>query len=181
MADTQINRTEPSETNAETNAETEAMFSPDDAIETLWVKTYEGEVLGETLFARMAEQATDPVQKHKMQVLSTMERRTREMLVEPLQRAGLSTEPDAKTVAEAETLAEAMADVAWSDFISSFEPITSQYAAMYARIGELNPAERATADLLVAHELALRDFGRLELDGKGDDSLRAITALPHLQ
>jgi len=50
-----------------------------------------------------------------------------------------------------------------------------------ARIGQLNADERATADLLVAHELALRDFGRLELEGKGDDSLAAIMALPHLQ
>jgi hypothetical protein len=173
MADTQ--------TNAAASPETEMMFSPDDAIETLWVKTFDGEVLGEVLFARMAEQFDDPDQRHKMQVLSTMERRTKEMLVAPLQRAGLPTESKAATIAEAESLAEALADVSWTDFIGSFEPITSQYAAMYARIGELNPDERATADLLVAHELALRDFGRIECEGKGDDSLAAVTALPHLQ
>ena len=144
-------------------------------------QVFDGEVLGEILFARMAEHFDDPGHRHKMQVLSTMERRTKEMMVAPLQRAGLTTEPDAKTIAEAESLAEALADVAWSDFIGSFEPITSQYVAMYARIGQLNPDERATADLLVAHELALRDFGRLELEGKGDDSLAAIMALPHLQ
>jgi murein L,D-transpeptidase YcbB/YkuD len=166
-------------TNAPASAE--MMFSPHDAIETLWVKSFDGEVLGEILFARMAEHFDDPGRRHKMQVLSTMERRTKEMMVAPLQRAGLTTEPDAKTIAEAESLAEALADVAWSDFMASFEPITSQYAAMYARIGQLNPDERATADLLVAHELALRDFGRLELEGKGDDSLAAIMALPHLQ
>jgi hypothetical protein len=171
MADTQTNAAAPAET----------MFSPDDAIETLWVKSFDGEVLGEVLFARMAEQFDDPDHRHKMQVLSTLERRTKEMMVAPLERAGLSTEPAAKTIAEAESLAEALTGVAWADFIGSFEPITSQYAAMYARIGELNPDEQANADLLVAHELALRDFGRLELDGKVDDSLAAITALPHLQ
>jgi hypothetical protein len=171
MADTKTNAV----------ASAEMMFGPDDAIETLWVKSFDGEVLGEILFARMAEHFDDPGHRHKMQVLSTMERRTKEMMVAPLQRAGLTTEPDAKTIAEAESLAEALADVAWSDFMGSFEPITRQYAAMYARIGQLNPDERATADLLVAHELALRDFGRLELEGKGDDSLATIMALPHLQ
>jgi hypothetical protein len=78
-------------------------------------------------------------------------------------------------------LAGALSGVTWLDFIGSFEPITSQYAAMYARIGAFNPDERATAELLMAHELALRDFGRLELDGTGDDSLAAIEALPHLR
>jgi hypothetical protein len=171
VTDTKVNETTPAE----------SMFSPDDAVETLWTKSYDGEVLGEVLFARMAERFDDPAHRHKMQVLSTMERRTKEMLVEPLQRAGLPTGEKATTIAEAEALAQALADVSWSDFLGSFEPITSQYAAMYARIGELNPAERATADLLVAHEHALRDFGRLELEGKGDDSLAVILALPHLQ
>jgi hypothetical protein len=166
-------------TNAAASPET--MFNPDDAIETLWVKSFDGEVLGEILFARMAEHFADPGQRHKMQVLSTMERRTKQMMAPSLQRAGLSTEPRDETIAEAESLAEALAGVAWLDFIGSFEPITSQYAAMYARIGELDPDERDTADLLVAHELALRDFGRLEGAGQGDDSLAAIEALPHLQ
>ena len=116
-----------------------------------------------------------------MRVLSTLERRTKDALIAPLERAGLSTEPDADTIAEAEALADALADVSWSDFMSSLEPVTTQYAAMYARIGELDPAERATADLLVAHELALRSFGRMELDGDDDGSLAGIAALPHMQ
>jgi hypothetical protein len=167
-------------------ASTESMFTPDDAIESLWVKAYDGEVIGEVLFARMAERVDGPDRAHKMQVLSTMERRTREEMVTSMERAGLPTEPKPATVAEAEALADALADVSWSDFMASFEPITTQYAAMYARIGELDPAERATADLLVAHEMALREFGRLELAGAGagtesGQSLAAIEALPHLQ
>ena len=37
-------------------------------------------------------------------------------------------------------------------------PITAQYIPLYERIGQLSPDERETADLLVAHEQALRDF-----------------------
>lgn len=170
MADTQI----------EEAVDAETMYSDDDPIETLWVKTFDGEVLGEVLFARMAERFKDPDHVHKMQALSLLERRTKDALVAPMQRAGLSTEPDAKTIAEAEALAEALAEVAWIDFMGSFEPITTQYAAMYARIGELDPTEQAIADLLVAHEMALQEFARLERAGKGRTSLSAIEALPHL-
>ena len=83
MADTQTNAA----------ASAEMMFSPDDAIETLWVKSFDGEVLGEILFARMAEHFDDPGHRHKMQVLSTMERRTKEIMVAPMRRAGLTAEP----------------------------------------------------------------------------------------
>jgi hypothetical protein len=156
------------------------MFSPEDPVETLWIKSYQGEVLGEILFGRMAEQVDDPDHARKLRALSTLERKTTEAMVGSLERAGISTEPDPETVQAAESLADGMAAVSWSDLVSSLEPVTTQYAAMYARIGELDPSERATADLLVAHELALRSFGRLEMAGQGEESLVAITALPHL-
>jgi hypothetical protein len=156
------------------------MFSPEDPVETLWIKSYQGEVLGEILFGRMAEQIDDPDHARKLRVLSTLERKTKEAMVASLERAGIPTEPDAETVQAAESLADGMAAVSWSDLVGSLEPVTTQYAAMYARIGELDPSEQATADLLVAHELALRSFGRLEIAGQGAESLVAITALPHL-
>jgi hypothetical protein len=97
-----------------------------------------------------AEQLDDPDHARKMRVLSTMERVTKEALVEPLQRAGISTEPDPEMVAAAESFAEAMAAMSWVELVSSFEPVT--------------------ADLLVAHELALRAFGRLEGSGDGEEN-----------
>jgi hypothetical protein len=157
-----------------------AIFSPDDSLEALWIKAYQGEVLGEILFTRLADHLDDPDHAHKMRVLGTMERVTKEALVEPLQRAGISTEPDPETVAAAEAFADGMAAMSWIDLVSSFEPVTAQYAAMYAHIGELDPSEQATADLLVAHELALRAFGRLEGSGDGEESLTEVMALPHM-
>ena len=55
--------------------------------------------------------------------------------------------------------------VSGREFMAMFEPITSQFIPLYRRIGELDPAERETSDLLVAHELALRDFARAEIAG----------------
>jgi len=61
--------------------------------------------------------------------------------------------------------------------MSTIGPITAEYIPLYLRIGELSPAERDTADLLVAHEEALRDFARAEVDGDPARSLEPITAL----
>ncbi len=41
------------------------IFSPDDPLDVLWVKAYQGEVLGEALFDRMADQIDD--EEHKSQ------------------------------------------------------------------------------------------------------------------
>ena len=40
---------------------TDAMFTPGDPVETLWVKSYQGEVLGEVFFGVIADQLTDQI------------------------------------------------------------------------------------------------------------------------
>jgi hypothetical protein len=157
------------------------IFTPDDQVETLWVKSYQGEIMGEIFFERIAERTADTDQRLKMGVLSRLERRTGAALVPALGRAGISTDVDPATLTDAESLADAVAALSWAELMATFEPVTTQFAAMYARIGELDPSEQDTADLLVAHELALREFARQELAGNGDGSLQAINALAHMQ
>jgi hypothetical protein len=158
----------------------EQIFSPDDPLDVLWVKAYQGEVLGEALFGRFADQIDDEEHKAKMRVLATLERRTKESMAPALERAGLSTEPDPESLATAEALSAA-ASSPWKDLLATFEPITSQFCAMYRRIGELDPSERETSELLVAHELALRNFARAEIAGDTATSLDEINALAHMQ
>jgi hypothetical protein len=156
------------------------IFSPDDALDALWVKAYQGEVLGEALFDRMADQMDDEEHKTKMRVLARLERRTKESVAPALERAGLSTEPDPESLSTAEALSSA-ATTPWKDLLATFEPITSQFCAMYRRIGELDPSESETSELLVAHELALRNFARAEIAGDTATSLDQINALAHMQ
>jgi hypothetical protein len=158
-----------------------SIFSSDDSLETLWIKAYQGEVLGEILFKGIADQLEDPERARKMRVLGRLECKTKEAAAPALQRAGISTEPDPETVSLAEALIESTAQVPWDDIMGSFGTITAQYREMYARIGELDPSEIETSDMLVAHELALASFGRLELAGDLTGSLDEIEALPHLQ
>jgi hypothetical protein len=168
---------------ATTGAPTEpSVFSPDDDLGVLWVKAYQGEVSGEVLFGRLAEHVDEPDHRRKLGVLRLLEARTRDALVPAMERHGLPTGADPDVERDAATLAEASASLPWSVLMEAFEPITTQFIALYTRIGELAPAEdRPVADLLVAHEEALREFARRELSGRSEDALGLITALPHMR
>jgi hypothetical protein len=154
------------------------IFSPDDSLDELWVRAYQGEVLGEALFGLLADKAADPDHAAKLRVLSELERKTKDAIAPALERAGLPTEPDP----EMKTLADALAvDMAWTDFLAATEAITVQFIPLYERIGALDPSERAASDLLVAHEDALRSFARAEQAGDTATSLDAINALAHMR
>lgn len=159
----------------------ESVFSPDADLATLLVKAYQGEVSGEALFGRLKERVEDPDRRRKLEVLRLLEARTRSALMPAMERNDLPTEPDPDVVRDAETLGDAAASLPWSDLMAAFDPITTQFIGLYERIGELAPEQdRWASRLLVAHEEALREFGRRELDGRIDDSLTLINALPHM-
>ena len=158
-----------------------AVFSPTDDLATLWFKAYQGEVSGEVLFGLVASASDDPDHRKKMELLTLLEKRTKEACAPAMVRNGLSTEPDEQTVAEAKALGEVVVALAWTDFMSAFEGITTQFIDLYKRIGEVAAADKAESELLVAHEMALREFGRREIAGRSGDSTELIEALPHMQ
>ena len=145
---------------------------------TLWEESFQGEVLGEAYFTRMRDLARDPVQRDKIDHLVRLERSTKEMLAPYLERHGLSTEPNAAVV-------EAMSRIEeydWTTMLQGVRPVAADFLTKYRRLGELVGADDAGAvESLVAHELALDDFCRLELEGASDDSLTAIKALAHFR
>jgi hypothetical protein len=159
------------------------IFSDEDGIEKLWVQAYQGEVLGEILFDRLAaimDDRAEPGHAASLRVLTTLERRTKEETAPALTRAGIPTAPDQEQVDLAEALAEGSAQTPWQDLMSATVAITGQFIPLYRRIGELNPSELAVAELLVAHEEALRHFAEAELAGDTATSLGPVLALPHM-
>jgi hypothetical protein len=156
------------------------IFSADDGIDQLWVQAYQGEVLGEAFFAGLADRMEDTDHAAKMRVLATLELRTKEAVAPALERAGISTAPDPDILSLAEALVPDSATQPWAEVLASVETVTDQFLPLYERIGQLNPAERAAAELLVAHELALRDFCRREQAGDTTTSLNAVNALAHM-
>jgi hypothetical protein len=157
------------------------IFSPEDGLAELWVKAYQGEVLGELLFGGIADGLEDPEQAAAMRTLATLEQRTKEAVAPALERAGISTAADPETQALASALLPGALALSWAEFMATVGPITAQYIPLYRRIGELSPDERETADLLVAHEEALRDFSGAEIAGDRARSLQPIMALAHMR
>jgi hypothetical protein len=155
-------------------------FSPEDGVESLLVKAYQGEVSGEVLFGTIAEHTQDPERRRKFEVLTQLEIRTRQACLPAMGRYGLPTEPDPDTLSNAKVMAEVAAAMAWEDLLSSFAPITSQFVVLYKRIGEISAEDREISKLLVDHEHALLTFAERELRGETENSLEPILSLPHM-
>jgi hypothetical protein len=148
----------------------------------LWVEAYQGEVLGEALFARMAERESDPGRRRQLQVLTVLERSTKELAEPVFERRALDRGDTAATVAAAAGIADTVGAMAWDGFLASLEPGTARFLAKYHQLVELSTdeAERAIAEAYVAHERALASFARRALGQEAGEPLEPILALPHV-
>lgn len=145
---------------------------------TLWIESYQGEVLGEAYFTRMAALATDPTERAKITELVRLERCTGEMLRPYLERRGLDIEPDADMVATMSALER----YDWTAMLEGIRPVAATYLKKYRQLGQLVGAgDQPAVEALIAHEVALDEFCRRELEGDREGSLDAIHALAHVR
>jgi hypothetical protein len=143
----------------------------------LWVKSFQGEVLGEAYFSRMTTMATDDGEKGKLETLTALERCTKELLAPCLERLGISTVPDRAGLDLAAALA---AEYDYQGMVSSIPVATAEYLGYYGRLRKLVDEQDADSlNLLIAHELALELFARRETSGDTETSLEPIRVLPH--
>ena len=144
----------------------------------LWVKSYQGEVLGEVYFSRMSEMAVDPTEKSKLQALACLERCTKELLMPSMDRLGISTATDPATV---EVVAALSTEYDYEGMVRSLPAVASEYLGYYRQLRALVDEQDAGAvNLLIAHEMALELFARRECAGETESSLDPIRALPHV-
>jgi hypothetical protein len=148
----------------------------------LWIDSYQGEVLGEALFGLMATCQDDPARRHQLEVLTLLERSTKELAEPVLERRGLGPGDTAASLAAAKEMADGLEDVAWEDFLGSIEPVTVQFLAMYHQLVALatDDGERDVAERYVAHEEALVSFARRALGQEEGPPLERILDLPHV-
>ena len=144
----------------------------------LWVKSYQGEVLGEAYFSRMSEIAEDASEKRKLQALACLERCTKELLMPSMVRLGIPTDPDQATL---EVVAALTTEYDYGAMVGSLPTVAAEYLGYYSRLRDLVDDQDAGAvNLLIAHEMALELFARRECAGDTDTSLDPIRALPHV-
>jgi hypothetical protein len=148
----------------------------------LWVESYQGEVLGETLFRVLAERETDSERRRQLEALTLLERATKELAEPVFEWRSLDRGDTEATIAEATALADAVGPMPREDYLRSFEPVTSQFLAKYRQLVTLSvdDRERAIAEAYVAHEEALAAWARRSLGDEPGEPLELIFALPHV-
>jgi hypothetical protein len=148
----------------------------------LWVESYQGEVLGETLFGLMAEREDDADRRHQLEVLTLLERATKELAEPVFDRRSMDRGDTAASVATATSIAESLMDVSWNDFLSSFAAVTAEFLEKYRQLVVLadNDADREVAEAYVSHEEALAAFARRALGEEAGEPLERILSLPHV-
>lgn len=151
-------------------------------IAALWTEAYQGEVLGETIFGALAEHEPDPSRRGYLEMLTVLERTTKELAEPVFERNGYDRGDTAATVAAAEAGASAASEMNWDDFLRSIPPVADRFLVTYREIVTLvdNDDDRAVAEAYVAHELALASFARRALGEEPGDPLEPIAALPHV-
>lgn len=148
----------------------------------LWIDSYQGEVFGEAVFAGLAEHEGDPERRHQLEVLTRLERRTKELAERVLARRGLDRGDSAASLASARRTAEAVPRMSWDEFMQGILVFTVESLEKYHQLVELAPddVERAIAEAYVAHEEALAAYARRSLGQEAGEPLELILALPHL-
>ena len=148
----------------------------------LWVESYQGEVLGETLFGLLAGREKDADRRRQLEVLTLLERSTKELAEPVFERRAFERGDTGATVIAATELADTVSGLTWEEFLTSFEPITTEFLAKYRQLVSLasDEIERQIAEAYVAHEEALAAFARRALGQEAGEPLQAILALPHV-
>jgi acyl-CoA reductase-like NAD-dependent aldehyde dehydrogenase len=150
--------------------------------EELWLESYQGEVLGEALFGLLAERQPDEERRRQLEVLTLLERSTKELAEPVLDRRRLDRGDIDAVIERATRMADTVADLPWDQFLESFEAVIDQFLAKYRELAELvaDEEERSIALAYISHEQALAAFARRALGREAGEPLEPILALSHV-
>jgi hypothetical protein len=151
-------------------------------VDELWVESYQGEVIGEAWFGLIAERQEDPVRRHQLEVLTLLERATKELAEPVFDWRAIDRGDTAASVASAKDLADVDAAMAWGEFLELLVSLTTEFLVKFRQLVELSgdERERQIAEAYVAHEEAIATFARRSLELEDGEPLEAILALPHV-
>lgn len=138
---------------------------------------YQGEVLGEAVFAYHVKHERDPQRMRKWSALLQLETETKARLRPFLLSLGLSVAQDDVSAKIAEITA-GFDSKSWQQHMKEIDEITTFFLGKFRAIEAAAPAgrERDMAQVMVRHELAINNFAKRELAGDGNDSLRDVVA-----
>jgi hypothetical protein len=124
---------------------------------------YESEILGETLFLALVQEAKTPRDRYHLGTLLQLE-----------------SETEAADLSLVELAIGAYRDMAWRDFVGLNVPIVEDFLAKFEAIVKVgDEADRDILESMVRHEAAILGWATMERDGIVDGSLDAVIAQLH--
>lgn len=130
--------------------------------------SFEEEVSGESYFDGLADQhsgrAADAFRR-----MAELERATQKALLPLIEAMGVVPRAREALLAEGRADALELAGQSWTEILTLFRDTYSAYVEEFEYVRAGAPtAFHDCADLLVAHEVAIIDFARAELNGEAD-------------
>ncbi|MBJ8554233.1 MULTISPECIES: hypothetical protein [Acinetobacter] len=135
----------------------------------------ESEVLGELLFITAADYTKSSEQKFKWQLLAKLETQTLERLQFYLQQNGQTAYVRSHIKLQAKISGIAMAKLPWKLAMYLLKQGTNPFIKVFERMD--HKADRPSQDFfkyLLAHEYAIAEFARLELQGESIKSIKLL-------
>jgi hypothetical protein len=138
---------------------------------------YQGEVLGEAVFAYHVKHERDPERRKKWIALLQLETETKARLRPFLMSLGLGVAQDDVSAKIAEITAGFEAKP-WEQHMKEIDGITTFFLDKFRAIEAAAPPgpERDMAKAMVKHETAINNFAKRELAGDGQNSLDDVIA-----
>jgi hypothetical protein len=144
---------------------------------------YQGEILGEALFSAMLASAENDDQRLKLASMLQLETETKARLRPAMVALGLSIQEDPAMREQALATASALAGASWIEKMTALNhELTTTFVPRFAEIAEHarasgNQSHAELADSMVAHEAALLELTRRELNGEAGSSVEPVALL----
>jgi hypothetical protein len=141
---------------------------------------YQGEVLGEAVFAYHVKHESDAQRRKKWAALLQLETETKARLRPFLQSLGLSVAQD-DVAARISEITAGFETKSWQQHMKEIDEITNFFLEKFRAIEAAAPAgpERETARAMVRHETAINNFAKCEMAGDAANSLADVMAELH--
>jgi hypothetical protein len=138
---------------------------------------YDGELLGEAFFERLLQNFDNTEWQYKLTTALQLETETKARLRPYLFHAGIQLNENGQARSAGLELAMSFDGLSWvatmKKLVDILEPAVNRYKHILA---SAPPNYRELASDMLVHEESLLAFVELELKGKGDSSVTAITA-----
>ena len=137
---------------------------------------YESEILGETLFLALVQEAKNPRDRYHLGTLLQLESETKARLRPLLFKHGLSLD-EATDLSLIELAIGAYRDMSWQEFAELNVPVVEGFLAQFEAILKVgDEADHEILESMVRHEASILRWATMERDGDIDGSLDEIIA-----